>query len=152
MRRFQLVLAVLTLAGVFFGSEPVSGEVSSEAPQATSGSQQESSGSSQRVKPRFRKPRHGPVHASWYGPGLYGNHLGCSKFGRLRRGGMGVAHKSMPCGTRLRMCYKRRCTRVVVNDRGPYIRGRTLDLQEGVKRKLRFPSLGNVRYERAKKR
>src|SRR3954447_24661379 len=35
--------------------------------------------------------------ASWYGPGLYGNHLACG--GRLYRGRLGVANKSLPCGT-----------------------------------------------------
>ena len=150
MRRFQLFLAAFVAAAVFFGGEPVFGETGTQTPEATSGTQQDSSGT--RKKAKFRKPKHGPVHASWYGPGFYGNHLGCSRYGRLRRGGMGVAHKTMPCGTRLRMCYKRRCAKVVVNDRGPYIRGRAFDLQEGVKRQLRFPSLGNVRYERIKRR
>ena len=37
------------------------------------------------------------AHASWYGPGLYGNALGCG--GRLG-GTLGVAHKTLPCGTR----------------------------------------------------
>ena len=40
-----------------------------------------------------------PALASWYGPGLYGNALGCG--GRLSPGTIGVAHKSLPCGTKL---------------------------------------------------
>ena len=40
-----------------------------------------------------------PALASWYGPGLYGNRLGCG--GTLNAGTVGVAHKSLPCGTRV---------------------------------------------------
>src|SRR5688572_7005498 len=40
-----------------------------------------------------------PALASWYGPGLYGNKLGCG--GRLGTGTIGVAHKSLPCGTNI---------------------------------------------------
>ena len=38
--------------------------------------------------------------ASWYGPGLYGNRLGCG--GTLTPGRIGVAHKTLPCGPKLR--------------------------------------------------
>ena len=37
------------------------------------------------------------AYASWYGPGLYGNRTGCG--GTLYAGRLGVAHKSLPCGT-----------------------------------------------------
>ena len=36
------------------------------------------------------------AYASWYGPGLYGGHLACG--GTLYAGGLGVAHKTLPCG------------------------------------------------------
>jgi rare lipoprotein A len=77
-------------------------------------------------------------YASAYGPGLYGNRLACG--GRLTTRTVAVAHKTLRCGTRLRVCYRRRCVRARVRDRGPYVRGRTLDLTEGAVRRLGFRS------------
>jgi rare lipoprotein A len=67
--------------------------------------------------------------ASWDGPGLYGNHMGCG--GILTTRTWGVAHKSLPCGTRIRICM-RRCVYARVVDRGPYVAGRDLDLTKPV--------------------
>lgn len=67
---------------------------------------------------------------SWYGPGLYGNRLGCG--GTLTPGTAGVAHKSLPCGSRVRICL-RRCVTTRVIDRGPYVAGRTFDLTAPVR-------------------
>src|SRR5690348_4751765 len=64
--------------------------------------------------------------ASWYGPGLYGNRLGCG--GRLYPGQLGVANKSLPCGTKVTLRYRGRVVRVRVIDRGPYVGGREYDL------------------------
>ncbi len=50
-----------------------------------------------------------------------------------------VAHKTLPCGTRLRVCYQRRCVRATVRDRGPYIAGRDYDLDRRVQLALRMP-------------
>ena len=41
--------------------------------------------------------------ASYYGPGLYGNGVACG--GTLMPGTLGVAHKTLPCGTRVRLRY-----------------------------------------------
>ena len=41
-----------------------------------------------------------------------------------------AAHKSLPFGTKLRVCYQG-CTVVRINDRGPYIGARELDLSYG---------------------
>ena len=82
------------------------------------------------------------VAASYYGPGLYGNRLACG--GRLHRGTIGVAHKSLPCGTKVHLRYRGRHVRVRVIDRGPYAAGRTYDLTEATKDRLGFPSTGRV--------
>ncbi|HSD76377.1 MAG TPA: septal ring lytic transglycosylase RlpA family protein [Solirubrobacteraceae bacterium] len=79
---------------------------------------------------------------SWYGPGLYGNHLGCG--GTLRPGRLGVAHKTLPCGTRLTLRHGRRMVRVSVIDRGPYAGGREFDLTAATKDRLRFGGVGTV--------
>jgi rare lipoprotein A (peptidoglycan hydrolase) len=73
-------------------------------------------------------------YASAYGPGLWGNTLACG--GRLSPDTVGVAHRWLRCGTRIRVCYRRRCTRARVRDRGPYVGGRELDLTEAVVRRL----------------
>jgi hypothetical protein len=80
--------------------------------------------------------------ASWYGPGLYGNRLACG--GRLSRGTIGVAHKTLPCGTRVTLHNRGRTLSVRVVDRGPYVGGRFYDLTAATKQKLGFGSTGTV--------
>jgi rare lipoprotein A len=80
--------------------------------------------------------------ASWYGPGLYGNRLGCG--GTLTTGRVGVAHKTLPCGTKLRLRHRGRTVSVRVIDRGPYVGGREYDLTEATARKLRFRGHGPI--------
>ena len=46
-----------------------------------------------------------PSSASWYGPGLYGNSTACG--GALGYGTLGVAHKWLPCGTKVTIRYQR---------------------------------------------
>src|SRR3954451_20237387 len=75
-----------------------------------------------------------PVKAPWYGPGLYGNHLACG--GRLAHRTLGVAHKSLPCGTKVALRYHGHTVVVPVIDRGPYARGVSYDLTEATAKKL----------------
>lgn len=82
------------------------------------------------------------ANASWYGPGLYGNRLGCG--GRLAPGRLGVAHKSLPCGSKVTLRHRGRSVRVRVIDRGPYVGGREYDLTEATARKLRFRGHGAI--------
>jgi len=83
-----------------------------------------------------------PALASWYGPGLYGNALGCG--GTLGAGTLGVAHKSLPCGTRVTLRKGDRIVRVRVIDRGPYVGAREFDLTAATKQRLGFGSTGTV--------
>jgi rare lipoprotein A (peptidoglycan hydrolase) len=83
-----------------------------------------------------------PALASWYGPGLYGNKLGCG--GTLSAGTVGVAHKSLPCGTRLVLRKGNRLVRAKVIDRGPYVGAREFDLTQATKQRLGFGSTGTV--------
>jgi rare lipoprotein A len=86
-----------------------------------------------------------PATASWYGPGLYGHHLACG--GTLRPGTVGVAHKRLPCGALLRICYRGRCSHARVRDRGPYVAGRQFDLTAALRARLHFPNaVRTVRY------
>jgi rare lipoprotein A len=80
--------------------------------------------------------------ASYYGPGLYGNGVACG--GTLMPGTMGVANKTLPCGTKVKLRYRGRTVTVPVIDRGPYVAGRDYDLTTAVKEKLGFPGVGTV--------
>jgi rare lipoprotein A len=80
--------------------------------------------------------------ASWYGPGLYGNRLGCG--GTLTAGRLGVAHKSLPCGTKVTIRHGGRVLRVPVIDRGPYVGGREFDLTAATARRLGFRGHGAI--------
>ena len=82
------------------------------------------------------------AHASWYGPGLYGNRTGCG--GTLYAGRLGVAHKSLPCGTMVTFKHGRRAVRVPVIDRGPYVGGREYDLTEATAQRLGFRGHGPI--------
>jgi len=82
------------------------------------------------------------AQASWYGPGLYGNHLGCG--GHLGYGTIGVANKTLPCGTPLTLRHGGRTLRVRVIDRGPYVAGREYDLTAATARRLGFHGHGTI--------
>jgi rare lipoprotein A (peptidoglycan hydrolase) len=82
------------------------------------------------------------AYASWYGPGLYGNVLGCG--GTLRYGQLGVAHKTLPCGTKVTLKHGRRSVRVPVIDRGPFVAGREYDLTQATAQRLGFQGHGAI--------
>ena len=82
------------------------------------------------------------AYASWYGPGLYGNPTGCG--GTLYAGRLGVAHKSLPCGSMVTFRHRGRRVRVPVIDRGPYVGGREYDLTEATAQRLRFRGHGPI--------
>jgi rare lipoprotein A len=83
-----------------------------------------------------------PAEASYYGPGFYGGTTACGQ--TLTSGTIGVANKTMPCGTKLKLRYGNRTVKVEVIDRGPYSGDREFDLTEATKNKLGFPSTGTV--------
>jgi rare lipoprotein A len=68
------------------------------------------------------------VLTSWYGPGFHGNLTASGE--RYNQHALTAAHKTLPFGTRLRVCFLR-CAVVRVTDRGPYIHGRDIDLSKG---------------------
>jgi rare lipoprotein A (peptidoglycan hydrolase) len=84
--------------------------------------------------------------ASWYGPGLFGNKLGCG--GRLGAGTVGVANKSLPCGTKVTLRHRGRVMRVRVIDRGPYVGAREYDLTAATARRLGFSGHGPIQVTR----
>jgi rare lipoprotein A len=77
--------------------------------------------------------------ASWYGGG---GSLACG--GWLTSSVLGVANKTLPCGTLVTLRYGDRSVRVPVIDRGPYVPGRDFDLTEATKQALGFEGVGEV--------
>ena len=55
---------------------------------------------------------------------------------------MTAAHKTLPFGTKLRVTYQGKSVVVRVNDRGPFIRGRDLDLSAAAARKIGLTKAG----------
>jgi len=82
--------------------------------------------------------------ATWYGPGLYGNGTACGQ--TLRPGTIGVAHRTLPCGTTIKLSYHGHSLVTKVIDRGPYTPGNDFDLTNGARLALGFEGVGQVRY------
>jgi rare lipoprotein A (peptidoglycan hydrolase) len=92
--------------------------------------------------PKRRLTAYRLAGASYYGPGLYGSGVACG--GTLLPGTMGVANRTLPCGTLVKLRYRGRSVTVPVIDRGPYVAGRDYDLTEAVRERLGFPGVGTV--------
>ncbi len=81
--------------------------------------------------------------ATWYGPGFFGNETACGK--TLSRATTGVAHRSLPCGTKVVIRYHGRYVRTTVIDRGPYANGAKWDLTEATAEALRLGATDDIR-------
>ncbi len=79
------------------------------------------------------------VGASWYGGG---GSLACG--GTLTSSTIGVANKTLPCGTVVTLRYGGHTVSVPVIDRGPYVEGREYDLTEATKQALGFGDTGQI--------
>jgi len=91
------------------------------------------------LRPLPDPPTSGIVIASWYGPGFYGNRTACGQVYTPEI--IGVAHRTLRCGTMLVLEYRGRTMTVPVIDRGPYIAGRTLDLSNATRIAMGCPDL-----------
>jgi rare lipoprotein A len=88
-------------------------------------------------------------HASWYGPGFHGRKTANGE--RFDQNEMTAAHKTLPFGSLVRVIDEKtgKSLLVRINDRGPYVRGRLLDLSEAAARRLGIKGrgTGDVRLE-----
>jgi rare lipoprotein A len=84
---------------------------------------------------------------SWYGPGFDGKLTASGE--RYDMNAMSCAHKTLPFGTvlSLKNINNGKTARVVVNDRGPFVRGRDIDLSRAAAKKLDIlgPGTGKVK-------
>ena len=87
--------------------------------------------------------------ASWYGPGFYGNRTANGEI--YRQGTMTAAHRTLPFGTKVRVTnlWNGRSAVIRINDRGPFVAHRVIDLGHGAASTLGLISSGiaEVRLE-----
>lgn len=85
-----------------------------------------------------------PVVASYYGAELAGNPTASGE--PFDPSAMTAAHPSLPFGTQLEVCYQG-CATVTVNDRGPFVGGRGLDLSQGAADAIGLTGVGVATIE-----
>ena len=79
-------------------------------------------------------------NATWYGPGLWGNRTACGM--SLQPTVIGVAHKRLPCGTRVTFSHAGNSVPATVIDRGPFRKGYAWDLTKRTAKLLGFLPVG----------
>jgi rare lipoprotein A len=82
--------------------------------------------------------------ASYYG-WESGRHTASGE--RFDPNAMTAAHRTLPFGTLVRVTYQGRSVVVRINDRGPFVKGRDIDLSEGAARRIGLPGVGQVTIE-----
>ena len=89
-------------------------------------------------------PSSGSGHSFSGMASFYGNESGSKTASgqRFNQEAMTCAHRSLPFGTKLRVTHGGRSIVVTVNDRGPFIRGRVLDLSTAAARAVGLTSAG----------
>jgi rare lipoprotein A len=75
---------------------------------------------------------------------FYGNESGSKTASgqRFNENDMTAAHRSLPFGTKLRVTHRGKSVVVTINDRGPFIKGRVLDLSTGAARAVGLTASG----------
>ena len=74
--------------------------------------------------------------ASWYGPGFHGKKTASGQ--RFNQNAMTAAHKTLPLGSVVRVTNRAtgKSIEVTINDRGPFVKGRIIDLSAAAAAKL----------------
>ena len=89
-----------------------------------------------------------PALATWYGPGFWGHGTACGQ--TLRSGTLGVAHRTLPCGTEVALLFEGRTIIVKVIDRGPYSRA-DWDLTQETAERLGFTGTDTIGVDPVRK-
>ncbi|WP_027554500.1 septal ring lytic transglycosylase RlpA family protein [Bradyrhizobium sp. Cp5.3] len=89
-------------------------------------------------------PTSGTGHSFSGMASFYGNESGSRTASgqRFNQNAMTAAHRSLPFGTKLRVTHGGRSVVVTINDRGPFVRGRVLDLSTGAARAIGLTGAG----------
>jgi peptidoglycan lytic transglycosylase len=83
-----------------------------------------------------------PSVATLYGPGFYGHHTACGN--KLTRSTIGVANRTLKCGTKVAVYYRGQTIIVPVIDRGPYANGADWDLTMATGKALGMDATGKI--------
>jgi peptidoglycan lytic transglycosylase len=129
----KTVLLVLLMATAGAVAAPLSA-------QASTG------GTSSKPGTAFAAPRtvvHRTAIATWFGPGFYGQTTACGQ--TLTPLLIGVANRRLPCGTLVRVSYRRHGLTLPVIDRGPYANGADWDLTAEAARALGIEDTVRIR-------
>lgn len=89
-------------------------------------------------------PSQGSGHSFSGMASFYGNESGSRTASgqRFNQNALTAAHRSLPFGTKLRVTHRGQSVVVTINDRGPFIRGRVLDLSTGAARAIGLTGAG----------
>jgi len=89
-------------------------------------------------------PSSGSGHSFSGMASFYGNESGSRTASgqRFDQNAMTAAHRSLPFGTKLRVTHGGRSVVVTINDRGPFVRGRVLDLSTAAARAVGLTGAG----------
>lgn len=93
-----------------------------------------SSASATAATPALRITVYRLSKATWYGPGMFGHKTACGV--TLRRNTIGVANRTLKCGTKVSILYDGHSITVPVIDRGPYANGADWDLTQATAQAL----------------
>lgn len=104
--------------------------------RAVTSSSTRASASLRRPPPSAAVTVYAPGFATLFGPGLYGRRTACGTV--LGPDTLGVAHRTLPCGTRVEVYYAGTRLVLPVIDRGPFVSGTVWDLTAAAARSLSF--------------
>jgi rare lipoprotein A (peptidoglycan hydrolase) len=125
-------LVRVAIAAVACASLALSGGAAASALAATGGTAAGAAHSSAHHRRKPSKPK--LQVATWFGPGFYGKQTACGQ--TLTPAVVGVANRTLPCGTLVQVTYEGHRLTVPVIDRGPYGTGASWDLTAGAAQAL----------------
>jgi rare lipoprotein A len=136
-RRFKTANVVVLLAAILAAGAP-----GAPAAQASTGAVS-AGGTSAAAPAAPQRVRRGASIATWFGPGFYGQRTACGQV--LTPAVVGVANRTLRCGTLVNLSYRDRRLIVPVIDRGPYANGADWDLTTEAARALGIQDTVRIR-------
>jgi rare lipoprotein A (peptidoglycan hydrolase) len=142
----RLLVAFVMILGVGCGAQNAQYQHNSSVTDYRSRVQEESLGRRELTSARPIGPSR-IVTASWYGPGYEGHRTASGE--RFNRKRLSAASTTLPLGTLVRVTNLEngRSADVTINDRGPGVRGRSLDLTPAAARKIGLNKSGVARVK-----
>jgi rare lipoprotein A len=118
------------LLAILVGMAALALPIASAAAAMTGGAAAPSPSRASAIKRKIHKT----AIATWFGPGFYGQRTACGQ--TLTPTVIGVANRTLPCGTLIKVTYNGHSITVPVLDRGPYSNGADWDLTAGAAQAL----------------